>query len=119
MGGNTQNNNESFNSVLWSMAPKHIFCSAKTIELAALLSACVFNEGMSPLIRVINIMGIKIGQHAKAAADASDNVRVRKAEVAHSTASEEARTSRRMERTTQDDWFEEQEGGLYGPSIAD
>ena len=81
------------------------------------MSACVINEGISPLIRVMNIMGIKIGPHAKAAADARDNVRVRKAEAAHSAASKEARTSRRMERTTQDDWFEEQEGDMYGPGI--
>ena len=54
LGGHTQNNNESFNSVLWSMAPKHIFCSAKTIELVAFLSACVCHVFMTVILYIIS-----------------------------------------------------------------
>ena len=75
LGGNTQNNNETFNSVLWRIAPKHIFCTGKTIELAAFLSAIIFNEGWTPILR---LMGIVIGPQAKAAADARDHVRFSK-----------------------------------------
>ena len=46
-------------------------------------------------------------------------VRVRKAEVVHTAASKEGRLSRRMERSTQNEFFEEEEGRLYGPGIAD
>lgn len=119
LGGNTQNNNESFNSVLWSMAPKHIFCTAKTIELAAFLSTIVFNEGCLPLLRVMEVMGITIGLRAKMFAELKNDTRVRKAETAHSAASKEGRLSRRQERTAEDEFFEKEEGGLYGPGIAD
>lgn len=30
LGGNTQNNNESFNSTVWRLAPKHLHCGSKT-----------------------------------------------------------------------------------------
>lgn len=119
LGGNTQNNNECFNSVLWRMAPKHIFCTAKTIELAAFLSACVFNEGFVSLLRVMEVMGITIGLQAKASVDTRDDTRVHKAESVHSAASKEGRLSRRQERTAENDFFEKEEGGLYGPGIAD
>lgn len=119
LGGNTQNNNESFNAVLWRLAPKHQFCTAKTIELSAFLSAIMFNEGYSPLLRLMEVMGIVVGPHALAAANARDDVRVRKAERAHTAASKEGRLSRRMDRSNQDEFFEEVEGGLYGPGIAD
>ena len=119
LGGNTQNNNETFNSVLWRIAPKHIFCMGKTIELAAFLSAIIFNEGWTPVLRLMEVMGVVIGPQAKTAADARDHVHVRKAEVVHTAASKQGRLSRRMERSAQNEFFEEEEGGLYGPGIAD
>ena len=65
----------------------------------------------------MEVMGIVIGPQPKAAADARDHVR--KAEVVHTAASKEGRLSRRMERSAQNEFFEEEEGGLYGPGIAD
>lgn len=106
--GNTRNN-ESFKSVLWHLAPKHIFGTAKTIELAAFVSAIIFNEGFTPLLRLMEIMGITIGPQAKAAADARDDVRERTSKM--------ERLSQIME--AQDEFFEDEEGGLYGPGVAD
>jgi len=47
LGGYTQNNNESFNALLWSFAFKHIFCSSKIIEIASFIAIGIFNEGSS------------------------------------------------------------------------
>lgn len=35
LGGNTQNNNESLNALIWTIAPKHFFHGKKTIEIAS------------------------------------------------------------------------------------
>ena len=87
--------------------------------MAAFLSAIIFNEGWTPILRLMEVMGIVIGPQANAAADARDHVRVRKAEVVHTAASKEGRLSRRMEQSAQNEFFEEEESGLYGPGIAD
>jgi len=47
LGGHTQNANESFNAMVWRLAPKHLNCDKKIIEIAAFLAAGMFNEGFS------------------------------------------------------------------------
>ena len=38
LGSETQNNNESLNSLIWTFAPKHIHAGKKTIEIANYLA---------------------------------------------------------------------------------
>ncbi|EFN83926.1 hypothetical protein EAI_05533 [Harpegnathos saltator] len=40
----TQNNNESYNGLLWHFAPKHLHSGLKTIELANFFAVAIFNE---------------------------------------------------------------------------
>jgi len=61
LGKNTQNNNESFNGVLWLFAPKHIVSGAKIISIAVFLTICMFNDGCISLLKIMNILGIRIG----------------------------------------------------------
>ncbi|KOC58600.1 hypothetical protein WH47_06860, partial [Habropoda laboriosa] len=35
VGANTQNSNESLNSLIWSFAPKHIHSGPKTIQIGS------------------------------------------------------------------------------------
>ncbi|XP_032682124.1 uncharacterized protein LOC116849269 [Odontomachus brunneus] len=77
--GYTQNN-ECFNSLIWSFAPKHIFCTRKTIEIASFLAACIFNEGFNSVLRIMEAMGIKIGMNASIMATREDNKRRRNAD---------------------------------------
>ena len=52
--GANQNQNESFNSIIWSQCPKTGFCSHISVEIAVYLAAITFNhglEGLSPLSR--------------------------------------------------------------------
>ena len=43
LGGHTQNANDSFNSTVWRMAPKHLHSGLKIVEIASycLLQACL------------------------------------------------------------------------------
>ncbi|KYN31554.1 hypothetical protein ALC56_14435 [Trachymyrmex septentrionalis] len=47
LGGYMQNANESFNSTVWRLAPKHLHCGLKIIEIAAYLAAGMFNKECS------------------------------------------------------------------------
>ena len=52
MLGATQNQNESFNDIVWARCPKTGFCSVEIVEITVNLAAITFNhgfEGLSPL----------------------------------------------------------------------
>lgn len=79
LGGNTQNNNESFNSLVWNFASKHNFTGKKVLEIATLTAACIFNEGFLPVLKIMELMGVTIGQTARNYSDSVDNARTLKA----------------------------------------
>nr|XP_036677854.1 uncharacterized protein LOC108005992 isoform X2 [Drosophila suzukii] len=39
VGANTQNSNESFNAIVWRMAPKHLHCGSHVIEICTYIAA--------------------------------------------------------------------------------
>ncbi|KFM81142.1 hypothetical protein X975_06762, partial [Stegodyphus mimosarum] len=43
--GKTQNNNESFNNLLWTILPKEIFVQLKTLLLGAHIALLLLNSG--------------------------------------------------------------------------
>ena len=56
--GATQNQNESFNSIIWSRCPKTLFCSLVSVDIAVNLAMITFNhglEGLSPLF--VHLLG--------------------------------------------------------------
>lgn len=119
LGGETQNNNESFNSTVWRLAPKHLHCGLKTIEISAYLAASIFNEGFSSILKIMTTIGIEIGEQTKIFSSARDEKRlVRSARRSHE-ATKEAHTQRRLEQQEKTEFYEQEEGILYGPDIAD
>ena len=49
VGAGSQNANESFHSLVWTMAPKHRYCSSTILRLALGLSTIVYNDGYQAL----------------------------------------------------------------------
>ncbi|XP_068988155.1 uncharacterized protein [Bombus flavifrons] len=119
LGSETQNNNESLNSLIWTFAPKHIHAGTQTIQISTFLAVCIFNEGFIPILKILSVMGITIGPEAHAFAVRRDEVRIECSELRVSEASKEARTARLHERTSENKHFEIEEGFLYGAGIAD
>lgn len=113
LGANTQNNNESYNSCVWNIAPKHKFVGKQTLEIAALSAACIFNEGFLPILRVMEVMGVKIGPHARHFADMANDKRVDRANLEATGASKENRTATRNARILENDAYEDHEGVVY------
>ena len=109
-GSNTRNNNESFNSCVWAMAPKHTYCGKKIVVIAAYTAACTFNEGFSTVLKIMSVMGVTIGSEAQKYAEKVNATRVRKAKRVTSQASKESTPARRNARILENDAYEEAEG---------
>ena len=77
--GATQNQNESFNNIVWSRCPKTRFCSVEVVEIAVNLAAITFNhglEGLSPLFE--KLFGVPPRGFTANYIASSDSKRVRK-----------------------------------------
>lgn len=61
IGGFTQNCNESFNALIWKFAPKTTSSRAIIVKIATYLAVCIYNNGMSSLLQVLDAMQVKIG----------------------------------------------------------
>ncbi|GIY39348.1 uncharacterized protein CDAR_209531 [Caerostris darwini] len=119
LGSETQNNNESLNSLIWTFAPKHIHAGPKTIEIATFFAVSIINEGFIPILKILDVMGITIGPDANAFAARQDEARIERSELRTSEASKEGRTARLHQRTSENEHFEVEEGFLYEAGIAD
>ena len=115
----TQNSNESFNSIVWRLNPKHVNSGFKIVEIAANMATGIFNEGYSAVLSTMQLLDIVIGQQCKNFADTVDAERITRENRRASLSSKEARTARKSESLRQNEFFEEEEGLLYGPGIAD
>ena len=52
--GETQNNNEGLNSIIWSRVLKNIFVSKPIIEMGTYSAILHFNDGTNGILRVLD-----------------------------------------------------------------
>lgn len=119
LGSETQNNNESLNSLIWTFAPKHIHAGTQTIQIATYLAVAIFNEGYLPILQIMKLMGITVGTEAHTFVVRRNEVRIDRSELRASATSKEGRTARLAERTSHELAYEVEEGPMYGSGIAD
>ena len=115
-GGNTQNNNESYNGLLWHFAPKHYRNGLKTIALANFLAVSIFNDVFYAILKMLQVMDVIIGPIAReyAMKEMTAKSTRRSCVIKHPQ-----KTARRKALTSQQAIFEEEEGPLYEPGIID
>lgn len=63
LGGYTQNTNESFNSVVWSIAPKAVSSGKTVLDIATDIAIITFNDGLSSLFPVYDALGLTVGRN--------------------------------------------------------
>ncbi|XP_077277655.1 uncharacterized protein LOC143905880 [Temnothorax americanus] len=97
VGGYTQNSNESFNQLIWKIAPKTMHSGAKIVNIAAFLATCTFNNGVTSLLEVMNVLGISVGSGAHLYAAQEDETRIAKAELQAQEQTKEGRIRRRQQ----------------------
>ena len=96
--GATQNQNESFNSILWSRCPKTGFCSLVTVEAALRLAILTFNHGfvvLSPLLE--KLLGTHPVAFTSKYLESQDSKRVVKAVLKAETTNKRRRQAVRLE----------------------
>ena len=119
LGKNNQNINEYFNSVIWSMVPKHHFTSGNIVEIASWIAVCLFNEGHMTLINIFEAMGVECGETAYNYTIQRDEKRIRFANYKSKQSTKEARTAKKKALEEQEKIYEDIYGLLYAPGIDD
>ncbi|XP_014476600.1 PREDICTED: uncharacterized protein LOC106745478 [Dinoponera quadriceps] len=116
VGAFNQNNNESFNNIIWKFAPKSTFSGAKTVQIAANIATIIFNNGHTALLRVLELMGVRIGINLYDYCQKIDEERIKYANRHTRANTHEGclHAQQVLRRQTMDD-----EELLYGPGIAD
>lgn len=118
IGGYTQNN-ESFNSTVWAMAPKTTSSGKTILDIVTYIAVCVYNDGMTPIMEIMQTLGIKIGANCYNFCTEADERRVLLAETSLSDAAKSARQSAKATRKEEEQENVNLEGQLYGAGIAD
>lgn len=74
--GFNRHNSKSFNSTVWKIAPKDLNLGLDIVTIASHLSTIIFNEGSFPLLKILNDMGVQLGQQAKIYCEYSNGERI-------------------------------------------
>lgn len=119
LGGYTQNNNESFNATVWSLAPKSYSSGKKVLDIAVSIAVCWFNDGMKSILQIMKVLKMDLGVQSYNFCLESDAKRVKYAEQSLTDAAKKARSSLKSSRKENEDNNLNLEGQLYGPGIAD
>lgn len=61
--GKTQNSNESFNNVIWTILPKETFVEMQTMMLGVKLAVLIYNSGYLGLLPVFEQLGVSVEQN--------------------------------------------------------
>lgn len=119
LGRNTQNCNESYNNLIWKIAPKSKFAGREVVEIASWIAACSFNEGSKLYLAIMDQIGIKIGETAMAWSEQIDEVRVSQAERRSTEQSKEGRIQKKKALADRLQLLTEVEDLQYSLGMAD
>jgi len=119
LGRHTQNPNESFNALVSKLAPKHLNTGIKIIQIAAFIATVIFNEGYDAILKIMDTLDIVLGRECHLYAKEYKKERLIRQARRSLSSTKEARTARRLQQIEENEFYEEYEGLLYGPGIAD
>lgn len=119
LGGFTQNTNESFNAVLWVIAPKTVHSSKAIVDIAANITVCKFNDGLHSIMEIMQVLNITIESTCYNFCVEADERRIRGAERAMTEQAKEARRQQISTRKATNSGDINVEGQLYDAGIAD
>ncbi|KYQ51956.1 hypothetical protein ALC60_08934, partial [Trachymyrmex zeteki] len=119
IGGFNQNNNESFNQLIWKISPKIVSSGTIIVNLSAYIAAGLFNEGSKSLLFFLNSIGVNYGHNAHAYVEKTDRARILQAEKRAAESTHEGRLKKRQHQIDILESAMSAEELLYGPGIDD
>lgn len=99
----TQNPNESVNSVIWARIPKSGFVGIKTLYFRTYEAVSTFNIGHLTKCKVLKHLGMDIGKNTIAAMKALDRERLRNSLRATAELKKKARQAKRRLEDQEED----------------
>lgn len=81
IGGYTHNTNESYNNLIWRIAPKIAFSGMEIVEMTTYLATCIFNNGYQVLLQFLEQLHVQVGERAMAVCAEKDTRRLLYAEA--------------------------------------
>ena len=85
---------------------KHLNSSTRTVKIAAYISIPIFNEEHADILKIMDVLEIKMGPQCKQYADTDDAEQIRHQERACLTGNKEARAARKMNQIQEQEFFE-------------
>lgn len=114
--GATQNQNESFNAVLWNRCSKTDFSSPESVQVSVYLAVLTFNEGQQSLLPIIEELGgTKPSPFCERVLAHADSCRLYKSIVQHSDIQKKRRQAQKLAHVIHEGQLIEQEGTTYEP----
>ncbi|GFW82244.1 uncharacterized protein TNCV_3817251 [Trichonephila clavipes] len=113
LGGKTQNNNESINSLIWKLCPKTLGCGRKIVDISTNEAIVIFNDGNQGRLKIMQSLGLTVGQFAHKFVTLVDIKRIQTAEVHFNFRTREVRQAKRMQFKTTCKKLTEKEGTSY------
>ncbi|GFX40232.1 uncharacterized protein TNCV_4318661 [Trichonephila clavipes] len=113
LGGKTQNNNESINSLIWKLCPKTKDCGRKIVDISTNEAIVIFNDGNQGRLKIKQSLGLTVGQFAQKFVTFVDIKRIQTAERHFNLRTKEVRQAKRMQFKTTCKQLNEKEGTSY------
>ena len=113
LGGKTQNNNESINSLIWKLSPKTQGAGRRIVEIATSEAVILFNDGNQGKANVMKKIGITVGKHARQCLSELDQQRIETSSLRFLQNTKEARKSKRRKVKAEAESFLLEEGDIY------
>ena len=111
--GKTQNQNESFNGMIWERLPKGVFVGPDTLKLGVSDAIAHFNIGTQAALNTLKEGGVEPGDFCTTAMRKVDSLRIRKAEYKSQDKNKQRRKVLRGKRKKKDDKAKDSEGVTY------
>ena len=78
--GQTQNNNESLNGVIWKRFSKDVFVGRSTLEMGVASAVISFNDGLSGILKVMENLSMNPSENCIRYCNGKDNTRIKEME---------------------------------------
>ena len=115
--GQTQNNNESLNGVIWKRSPKYVFVGRSTLEMGVTSAVINFNDGRSGILKVMENLSMNLGENCIRYCNEKGNTGIKKMEKKSTPEVRHRRKQLRAERKGFADVAEQNEGVVYGAGL--
>lgn len=93
--GKTQNQNESFNGMIWRRCPKDGYVGLKTLNFCVMDAICHYNCGPDVELEILKRGGVTVGKHTRAGVELAKDLKQKKY---HLQSTPEQKTRRRYLR---------------------